>query len=122
MSIQDPDSIEELSLAVQAFCEARDWDQFHSPKDLAIGLTTEAAELLANFRFLTPEQVAQRLGDEKDRLAIEQEVGDVLFFLLRFCQRCEIDPGNALMQKLAINEEKYPVDRARGSNLKYDRL
>ncbi len=122
MDSEGGDSIAVLSRAVRSFCEARDWDQFHSPKDLAIGLATESAELLANFRFLTAEQVAQRLGDEKDRLAIEQEVGDVLFFLLRFCQRCEIDPGNALMQKLAINEEKYPVDRARGSNLKYDRL
>lgn len=116
------DSMAELTSEVQGFCEKRDWDQFHSPKDLAIGLATESAELLANFRFLTADQVAQRLGDEKDRLAIEHEVGDVLFFLLRFCQRCEIDPGNALMQKLAVNEAKYPVDRARGSNLKYDRL
>ncbi len=116
------DSIAVLTESVRSFCEARDWDQFHSPKDLAIGLATESAELLANFRFLTAEQVVQRLGDERDRLAIEQEVGDVLFFLLRFCQRCEIDPGSALMQKLAVNEAKYPVDRARGSNLKYDRL
>ena len=111
-----------LTTAVRSFCEAREWDQFHSPKDLAIGLATESAELLSNFRFLTPEQVTQRLGDAKDRLAIEHEVGDALFFLLRFCQRCEIDLGKALIQKLAVNEEKYPVDRARGSNLKYDKL
>ncbi len=122
MESKNTDSLAALTTSVRSFCEARDWDQFHSSKDLAIGLATEAAELLANFRFLTAEQVTQRLGDDKDRLAIEQEVGDVLFFLLRFCQRCEIDPGSALLQKLAVNEAKYPVGRARGSNLKYDRL
>lgn len=116
------DSIAALTDEVQAFCEARDWDQFHSPKDLAIGLATEAAELLANFRFLSPEQIADRLRDATGRQEIEHEVGDVLFFLLRFCQRCEIDPGAALRTKLAVNEAKYPVERARGSNLKYDRL
>ena len=116
------DSIAALTASVRSFCEARDWDQFHSPKELAIGLTTEAAELLANFRFLTTEQVGERLLDPKDRQAIEHEVGDALFFLLRFCQRCDIDPGAALMQKLVVNESKYPVDLARGSNLKYDKL
>lgn len=116
------DSIAALTDQVRAFCRARDWDPFHSPKELAIGLVNESSELLAHFRFLSSEQVAERLADAKDRREIEHEVADVLFFLLRFCERCGITPGDALESKLAVIEQRYPVDRARGSNLKYDRL
>ena len=116
------DSVAELTKRVQAFCEARDWGQFHAPKELAIGLVNEASELLAQFRFLTPEQVRERLDEPSEREAIEHEVADTLFFLLRFCERCGIDPGEALKRKLSVLEERYPVERARGRNLKYDRL
>ncbi|MGE0639332.1 MAG: nucleotide pyrophosphohydrolase [Thermoanaerobaculia bacterium] len=116
------DTLAALAKEVQAFCEAREWDPFHSPKDLAIGLATEAAELLAQFRFLSDEEVEERLADANDRLAIEHEIGDTLFFLLRFCERNGIDPANALRAKLVVNESKYPVERSRGSNRKYDRL
>lgn len=116
------DSIAALTQEVRSFCEARDWDQFHTPKELAIGIVNEASELLAQFRFLSAEQIAERLGDPTDRREVEHEVADVLFFTLRFCERCGINPGEALKSKLAVIEERYPVDRARGSNLKYDRL
>lgn len=116
------DSIAVLSQEIRSFCEARDWDQFHSPKELAIGIVTEASELLAHFRFLDSDQVRARLESGEDRTAIEHEAGDTLFFLLRFCERCGIDPAAALRSKMAINEARYPVDRAKGSNLKYDRL
>jgi hypothetical protein len=118
----NPDSVTDLMLAVRSFCEARDWDQFHAPKELAIGLVTEASELLAQFRFLSTEQVAARLSEPIDRREVEHEVADVLFFTLRFCERCGITPGEALKSKLAVLEGRYPVDRARGNNLKYDRL
>jgi len=118
----NPDSVTDLMLAVRSFCEARDWDQFHAPKELAIGLVTEASELLANFRFLSAEQAAARLADPTDRREIEQEVADVLFFTLRFCEWSGIAPGEALTSKLAVLDARYPVDRARGKNLKYDRL
>jgi NTP pyrophosphatase (non-canonical NTP hydrolase) len=111
-----------LTEVVRSFCQARDWDQFHNPKDLAIGLATESAELLAQFRFLNPAQVQERLESAEDRLAIQHEVGDALFFLLRFCERSGIDPARALHEKMAVNEARYPVDRSRGSNRKYDRL
>ena len=81
------DSLSDLSRRVREFCEARDWDQFHSPKELAIGLVTESAELLAHLRFLSEDQVRERLSNADDRSAIEHEVADVLFFLLRFCDR-----------------------------------
>lgn len=118
----NPDSVTDLTNVVRSFCEARDWDQFHAPKELAIGLVTEASELLAHFRFLSAEQVAARLNEPIDRREIEHEVADVLFFTLRFCERCGIAPGEALKNKLAVIEARYPADRARGSNLKYDRL
>jgi len=115
-------SVAALTREVRAFCQARDWDQFHGPKDLAIGLATEAAELLAHFRFLDPKQAEERLQSPDDRQAIEYEVGDTLFFLLRFCERCAIDPAEALRKKLAVNKARYPVDLSRGNNRKYNRL
>lgn len=107
---------------VQAFCQARDWDQFHSPDQLAIGLATESAELLALFRFKTPVQVAELMASTLGRERVSDELADVYFFLLRFAQMNAIDLSAALDAKLAKNELKYPVERSRGKNLKYDEL
>lgn len=103
---------------VQRFCEDRDWDQFHGPKDVAIGIVTEAAELLEIFRFLSADEVDQLLGDQDGRLRIRAELADVLIFLLRFAQRFDFDLTEAVSAKLAENEQRYPVDEARGSNRK----
>lgn len=116
------DSISELTAQIRSFCEARDWDRFHGPKDLAIGLSTECNELLAQFRFLSEEEAREKLERASSRREIEDEVGDTMFFLLRFCQRCGIDPGAALHAKLAINTQRYPVKLSRARNAKYDRL
>lgn len=107
---------------VKAFCEAREWDQYHSPDQLAIGLATEAAELLSLFRFKTPEQVRELLASQSGREKISDELADVYFFLLRFAQMNNIDLGVALDVKLAKNDAKYPVEKAKGKNLKYDEL
>lgn len=107
---------------VQAFCEERDWDQFHSPKELAIGLITEAAELLEHFRFQSDEQVAALMKDPESREEIEDELADCLFFILRFAGRNGIDLARASERKIAKSAVKYPVDKAKGSNKKYDRL
>ena len=114
-------SLVELTNLVQVFCEARDWDQFHSAKELAIGISTEAGELLERFRFQSDEQIEEMLRSDKRQL-VEHELADVLFFVLRLAQRCEIDLKGALQKKIEINGEKYPVDKAKGSNLKYDHL
>jgi NTP pyrophosphatase (non-canonical NTP hydrolase) len=116
------DTLSALQQQVRAFCEARDWDQYHGPKDLAIGIATEAAELLAHFRFLSPEQSAQRLADPTQRQEIEEELADILFFTLRFAQRFDIDLAAALSAKLAKNNERYPVEKSRGRNAKYTEL
>jgi NTP pyrophosphatase (non-canonical NTP hydrolase) len=115
-------TLAELKKRVQAFCGERDWDQFHSPKDLAIGIVTEAAELLAQFRFLTDEEAVRAIADSEKRAPIENELADVLFFVLRLAQRFAIDLDDALRRKLEINAEKYPVAKARGKNLKYTEL
>ncbi len=115
-------SIEELASLVKCFCEARDWDQFHGPKDLAIGVITEASELLEHFRFLSDEQAMALLNNSSLKEEIEDELADVFFFLLRFSQRFDVDLGQALTRKLEKSEKKYPVDKAKGSNKKYTML
>lgn len=115
-------SLQELSDIVRQFCEARNWDQFHSPKDLAIGVITEAAELLEHFRFQSDEQALALLADIRIKEEIEDELADVFFFLLRFSQRFDIDLNRALRRKMEKSERKYPVERAMGKNTKYTNL
>lgn len=113
------DSLQQNIEKVRDFCEKRDWDQFHSPKDLAIGMSTEANELLDLFRFKSDADMAAMLQDPDQREAIRQEMADVFFFLLRFSQRFDMDILAALADKMAINEEKYPVETSRGRNDKH---
>jgi NTP pyrophosphatase (non-canonical NTP hydrolase) len=108
----------DLAARVRAFCEARDWDQFHTPKELAIGAVTEAAELLDLFRFLDDDQQRALLADAAQRERVEHELADVLFFLLRFAQLHDVDLAGALERKMALNEQRYPVDLSRGRNAK----
>jgi len=115
-------SVAELKGRVQEFCEERDWDQFHGPKDLAIGIVTEASELLERFRFLSDAQSNSILAVAAKREQIEHEIADVLFFVLRFAQRFNIDLDESLSRKLKKNADKYPIEKARGKNLKYTDL
>ena len=103
---------------VKTFCEARDWDQFHGAKDLAIGVITEAAELLEHFRFQSETETEALFEQPDQRAEIEAEVADVLIFVLRLAQKYEIDLAEAVHTKLARNEERYPVESSRGSNQK----
>lgn len=107
-------SINELISIVRSFCEARNWDQFHGPKDLAIGVITEASELLEHFRFLSDEQALALFNNPNSREEIEDELADVLFFLLRFSQRFDVDLDQVLIRKIEKSEKKYPVDKAKG--------
>lgn len=120
--MKKPLTIEELQRKVQSFCEARDWDQFHGPKDLAIGVITEASELLEHFRFLSDEQALALLHNPQQKEEIEDELADVLFFLIRFSQRFDVDLAQVLIRKIEKSEKKYPVDKAKGNNQKYTKL
>ncbi len=110
-----------LQSKIADFCRARDWDQFHGAKDLGIGLVTEASELLEIFRFQSDQQVAELFNGPR-RSDIEDEMADVLFFLLRMAQRYDVDLSAALKSKMKKNEEKYPVEKAKGSNKKYNQF
>lgn len=107
---------------VQRFCEERDWDQFHNPKDLAIGISTEANELLDIFRFQSDGQMREIFADEKKRRRVEEELADTLFFILRFAQMNDIDLERVLDEKILKNAQKYPVEKIKGKNLKYTEL
>lgn len=112
----------ELKEKVKKFCEDRDWDQYHNPKDLAIGLSTEANELLDLFRFKTDLQLGDMLLDSNKREQISEELADVLFFLLRFSQMYDFDLKKALDDKIEKNNMKYPIDKAKGRNDKYTEI
>ena len=113
--------MQKLALAVREFCGERDWDQFHSSKELAIGLVTEASELLAEFRFLSLDQCQAAVESPGHRSLIGQELADVFFFLLRFSDRFGFDLEAELKKKMALNAEKYPIAEFRGRNHKYNR-
>lgn len=120
--MNDENTIKEIKKIVEKFCEERDWDQFHNPKDLAIGISTEANELLDIFRFKSEEDVQNMMIDLKKREHIEEELADTFFFILRFAQMNQIDLGKILINKIDKNTEKYPIEKIKGKNLKYDEI
>ncbi len=116
------DSLTSITRKIQNFCEARDWDKYHSPKDLAIGISTEANELLDLFRFKTMEDMDKMMSDEAKRRLISDELADVFYFLIRFAQMYDFDLLASLEEKMVTNEKRYSIERSRGSNVKYDQF
>ncbi|OPY29681.1 MAG: hypothetical protein A4E28_00741 [Methanocella sp. PtaU1.Bin125] len=115
-------TIADLKQTVKAYCDARDWDQFHDAKELAMSITIESAELLALFRFKSRADMQRMFETPGPREKICGELSDVLFAALRFAQLYDIDIADAFCRKMKENELKYPVEKARGSNKKYDEL
>jgi len=111
------DRLAELQRRLAAFAAARDWDQFHSPKNLAMALSVEASELLEEFQWLTEDQSRSLDADRLERVRLE--MANVLIYLLRLAEKLNVDVLNAAIDKMALNEAKYPVDRVRGSPRKY---
>jgi len=112
-------SLEDLRERLRAFAAARDWEQFHSPKNLAMAMIVEAGELLEHFQWLTePQSLAL---DAHTRAEVEQEIADVLLYLVRLADRLDIDLLQAATRKIALNEQKYPAERYRGSARKAGR-
>ena len=114
--------VAELKARVREFVNARDWDQFHYPKDLAIGLAIEAAELLEQFRFRSNEEIEGMMADPRQRQRVAHELADVLYFVLLMCANLGLDASSILAEKLALSGQRYPVEEARGRNLKYTEL
>ena len=108
----------ELKLRIRDFVAERDWDRFHSPKNLAMALSVEASELVELFQWLTEEESASPDAERKRRAA--EELADVLWFLVRIADRLDIDLLEACETKIAANAKKYPAARVRGQSRKYD--
>jgi NTP pyrophosphatase (non-canonical NTP hydrolase) len=119
-SIGRPTSLEALREALRQFAAERDWNQFHSPKNLAIALSVEAAELLEHFQWMPDEESSTVAPNQKAR--ISEEVADVLLYLVRLADKLDIDLLAAASDKIQLNAEKYPVEKARGSSKKYTEL
>jgi NTP pyrophosphatase (non-canonical NTP hydrolase) len=101
-------SLDEVKTWVQSFCEERSWDPYHGPKDLAIGLVTEASELLELFRFVPERDLAELMRQPKVRENAADELADSLYFILRFAQLYNFDLSESLARKLEKNAKRYP--------------
>jgi len=115
-----PASLADLRDRLREFAALRDWDQFHSPKNLAIALSVEASELLEHFQWLSDADSASL--DDRERARVREELADVLLYLVRLADRLDVDLLAAARDKIALNAKKYPVDKARGSSRKYTDL
>jgi dCTP diphosphatase len=109
--------LEELKARVRTFVAERDWERFHSPKNLAMALSVEASELVELFQWLSEEESAAL--DDAQRRRVAEELADVLWFLVRLSDCLDIDLLEAAGQKLTQNAQKYPVERVRGKSKKY---
>ena len=114
------DSLLRLRDALREFAAERDWEQFHTPRNLATALAVEAAELLEPFQWL--DEAAARDLPPDTRAAVEQEMADVLLYLVRLADRLDVDLEKAAQAKIALNAVKYPAEKSRGSARKYDKL
>jgi dCTP diphosphatase len=113
---EDP-RLEDLRNAIGAFIEERDWEQFHSPKNLAMALSVEVAEVVEHFQWLTEDQ-SKDLPPEK-LAEIREEIGDVMIYLTELADKLGIDPVEAARAKLEINKQKYPANLVKGKASKY---
>lgn len=111
-------TLQEIKKVIEQFITDREWDQYHSPKNLAVDITLEAAELLEPFVWDVSKDNAEVLAKKKQD--IEHEAADILFALLAFCNKSEIDLAAAFEKKLKLTAKKYPVEKVKGKNLKYN--
>ena len=120
MILPNTNPLQPLVDALRAFAHARDWEQFHTPKNLACALSVEASELLEHFQWLTDAQ-SKSLSPAKTA-EVAAEAADVFLYLLQLCDKLGIDLVAAAEQKMLVNAQKYPVAQARGSSKKYNQL
>ena len=109
--------MEELIQKLREFARERDWDKFHSPKNIAMALSVEVAEILEHFQWLTEEQ--SRNLDQKTLARVKEEIGDIQIYLARLADQLGISPIEAAKEKLKMNAEKYPPEKSKGNARKY---
>ena len=120
MSTADATGLTELRDALRQFAREREWDQYHSPKNLASALAVEAAELLERFQWLTEDE--SRNLPPAELAKVREEIADVLNYLVRLADKLDVDLLEAARDKIKVNALKYPVDKSRGSARKYSEL
>ena len=114
------DTLSHLRERLAAFAAERDWDQFHNPKNLAMALSGEVGELVEHFQWLTFDEARSLPAGTREEVGLE--AADVLLYLVRLCDKLQIDLADAARRKLAINAERYPGEKSQGSAAKYDKL
>ncbi len=114
-------NLSEIRKRLAQFAEVRNWDQFHSPKNLSMGLAAEAAELLEIFQWLTEEQSKEIVRDEKEMALVREEIADVFIYLVRLAEKLGVDIEKAVEEKMKLNEKKYPVELSKGNATKYNK-
>ncbi len=115
-------TVAELKARILAFADERDWQQFHSPKNLAMALSAETGELMEHFLWMDSEASRTFVHEARKREDIMDEVADIVIYALEFANSAGIDLASAIEQKMAKNATKYPVEKARGNALKYTEL
>ena len=116
----ETNDIERLAARLRDFAAERDWEQFHSPKNLASALAVEAGEVLEYFQWITEQDSAHLDADRRELIALE--LADVLLYLIRLADKLDVDLIDAADRKIVVNAKKYPADRARGSSKKYTEI
>jgi len=120
MSTQPSESsVDGLTALVRSFAESRDWQKFHTARNLVLALVGEAGELAAEFQWISDDNIVNALQEADKREAVGSELADVFIYLLRLADVIGIDLAKELEKKIAINEKRYPVDKAKGSAAKY---
>ena len=112
------DELAGLQKQLKSFASERDWEQFHSPKNLVMALSVEASELLEHFQWLTEQQSTNLNADKKQEVAYE--MADVFIYLLRLATELDVDLEECVNEKIKINAEKYPAEKVKGSAKKYN--
>ncbi len=114
-------NLNDIQQTLRKFAEERNWDQFHSPKNLSMALAAEAAELLEIFQWLTEDQSKDIVNSEKEIAQVKEEIADVLIYLVRLADKLNIDIEKEVLAKIALNEKKYPIDLSKDNAVKYNR-
>lgn len=114
--------LQEIKDRVLAFAQERDWEQFHSPKNLSMAIAAEAAELMEHFLWQSTDASRSDIDTKKLRAKVEEELADVFIYAIEFANVAGIDIASIIEAKMKLNAEKYPIEKAKGRSVKYTEL
>lgn len=117
--MKSEDSFSQIDNLIRQFSELRDWDQFHTPKNLVLAATGEVGELAELLQWKNDEEIESYLQSQEGKARLSEEIADIAIYLIRLCQKNNLDFLGAIKQKLTINEKKYPIHESKGNAIKY---